>query len=168
MLASGALERRSIQHGSRPNRPAMLLRRTLFGSTFRGARLQYSRRTSQFNVNVDTSRTYERRSRRTLFVGVRTAGRSAGRPAGPPSRPARGPAGPAGPAGPVARCSAAPRSDCAYFEITRSLKPIDALPAWAMSCLFVAADQRRPGLARQMGVAAAEHALRQGAPVLQA
>ncbi|MCX2865493.1 hypothetical protein OOZ63_27090 [Paucibacter sp. PLA-PC-4] len=69
---------------------------------------------------------------------------------------------------PVARCSAASRSDCVYFETTRSLKPIDALPAWAMSCLFVAADQCRKGLARQMVVAAAEHALRHGAPVLQA
>lgn len=69
---------------------------------------------------------------------------------------------------PVAWCSVAPRSDFAYFETTRSLKPIDALPAWAISCLFVAADQRRQGLARQMVVAAADHAFRQGAPVLEA
>jgi GNAT superfamily N-acetyltransferase len=63
---------------------------------------------------------------------------------------------------PVSWCALAPR-EC-YPALGRSgvLKPVDDLPVWSISCLFVRKDYRRKGLSIQLLRAAAEYVKSQG------
>ena len=69
---------------------------------------------------------------------------------------------------PVAWCSLGPRTDFSGLERSRILQPVDQLPVWSLSCLFIDKKHRRKGLSGQMIRAAAEFARSQGAHILEA
>lgn len=69
---------------------------------------------------------------------------------------------------PVAWCSVGPRADFSGLERSRILKPIDAVPVWSLTCLFIEKNARRQGLSGKMIEAAAQFARSQGATVLEA
>jgi GNAT superfamily N-acetyltransferase len=64
---------------------------------------------------------------------------------------------------PVAWCAVAPRTAYSFLERSRVLSPVDDLPVWSISCLFVEKTHRRRGLSAPMLRAAAEFAGRRGA-----
>ncbi len=68
---------------------------------------------------------------------------------------------------PVAWCALAPRADFTRLERSRVLKPVDERPAWAVPCFFVAPRFRRGGVTAALLAAAAAHAARRGATLLE-
>ena len=63
---------------------------------------------------------------------------------------------------PVAWCSVAPRDHFPALDRSRILKPVDEMPVWSISCLFVDKPFRRKGLSTQMIVAAVDYAKKKG------
>ncbi len=69
---------------------------------------------------------------------------------------------------PAAWCSVGPRAEFPGLANSRILKPVDELPVWSLSCLFVHKNYRRQGLSEKMIAAAADFARTHGAPALEA
>jgi GNAT superfamily N-acetyltransferase len=68
---------------------------------------------------------------------------------------------------PVAWCAVEPREAYPVLGRSRVLRPVDDRPVWSVPCLFVVREQRRSGLSVELLAAAAEHARRGGASVLE-
>jgi GNAT superfamily N-acetyltransferase len=69
---------------------------------------------------------------------------------------------------PVAWCSVAPRDHFQALGRSRILKPVDDLPVWSISCLFVEKNFRRKGLSIQLLTAAVDYVRKQGGTVVEA
>lgn len=69
---------------------------------------------------------------------------------------------------PVAWCSVAPRADFPALERSRTLKPIDNLPAWSITCFFVSKPFRRQGITEILIQGAVQYASEQGARIIEA
>ena len=69
---------------------------------------------------------------------------------------------------PVAWCSVAPRDHFPALERSRILKPLDDLPVWSISCLFVDKQFRCKGVSTQIIKAAVDHVKRKGGAVAEA
>jgi GNAT superfamily N-acetyltransferase len=68
----------------------------------------------------------------------------------------------------VAWCALAPRSEYAALAASRKLKPVgDITGVWSITCYFVAKEHRRTGLMSALLDAAARHARRKGARLLE-
>lgn len=63
----------------------------------------------------------------------------------------------------VGWCSVAPRESFPFLARSRVLKPLDLLPVWSVSCLFVRSDFRRRGVATSLLRAATRFAYANGA-----
>lgn len=68
---------------------------------------------------------------------------------------------------PVGWCSVAPREEFPVLSRSRVLKPIDDRPVWSVTCLFVAKTFRNRGVSVEMLKAAADHAKRCGAKIIE-
>ena len=68
---------------------------------------------------------------------------------------------------PVAWCAVAPREHYPSLSRSRVLAPVDDQPVWSVSCLFVLKPFRRQGISSQMLGAAAAHAARRGARIVE-
>src|SRR5262245_16281686 len=68
---------------------------------------------------------------------------------------------------PVGWCAVAPRAVYVALARARVLKPVDDLPVWSVSCLFVARPYRRRGLSARLLKAAAAFARGRGARMLE-
>jgi len=69
---------------------------------------------------------------------------------------------------PVAWCSVAPREHFPSLGRSRILKPLDELPVWSITCLFVEKPYRRRSISTRMITAAVEHVKKQGGSVVEA
>jgi GNAT superfamily N-acetyltransferase len=69
--------------------------------------------------------------------------------------------------GPVGWCAVEPRSAYPRLARSRTLAPVDLEEVWSVPCFFVARRARRTGLARELLAAAAGHARRSGAALLE-
>ncbi|MDP1731503.1 MAG: GNAT family N-acetyltransferase [Devosia sp.] len=65
---------------------------------------------------------------------------------------------------PAAWVSVAPRSNFDRLNRSKNFAPIDDVPVWAVNCFVVAKSFRRHGLMPVLARAAADFALRKGAP----
>lgn len=61
----------------------------------------------------------------------------------------------------------APREAYPRLERSRHFKPLDDRPVWSVTCFFVAREFRRRGLTVRLLKAAADHARRRGATMLE-
>ncbi|MBP7147294.1 MAG: GNAT family N-acetyltransferase [Acidobacteria bacterium] len=68
---------------------------------------------------------------------------------------------------PVGWCAFAPREDYVRLAKARTLKPVDDQPVWSVTCFFIARGHRGRGLSVALLDAAAEHAARNGARILE-
>lgn len=68
---------------------------------------------------------------------------------------------------PVGWAAVEPRARYARLARSRTLAPVDEEPVWSVPCFFVARAWRRRGLARRLLAAAADHARRRGARILE-
>ena len=68
---------------------------------------------------------------------------------------------------PVTWCALAPRERYPALARSRVLKPVDAIPVWSISCLFVNRTRRRQGFSVRMLRGAAEFAASRGAGVVE-
>lgn len=68
---------------------------------------------------------------------------------------------------PVAWCSVAPREKFVVLANSRVLRPVDEVPVWSVSCLFVKKPHRRRGISVGMLRAAVEFAAKQGAKAVE-
>jgi len=69
---------------------------------------------------------------------------------------------------PVAWCAVAPRPEYAGLATSRTLRAVDDQPGvWSVTCFFVARGHRRTGLMTALLKAAASHARRHGARILE-
>lgn len=69
---------------------------------------------------------------------------------------------------PVAWCSVAPRDHFPALGRSRILKPVDDLPVWSISCLFVDKQFRRKGLSTQIIKAAVDYVQKKGGTIVEA
>ena len=69
---------------------------------------------------------------------------------------------------PVAWCSVAPRDHFPSLRRSRILKPLDDLPVWSITCLFVAKSYRRTGISTRMITAAVAHVKKMGGTIVEA
>ena len=69
---------------------------------------------------------------------------------------------------PVAWCSVAPREHFPSLQRSRILKPLDDLPVWSITCLFVEKPYRRMGVSTRMIKAAVEHVKNRGGKIVEA
>jgi GNAT superfamily N-acetyltransferase len=69
---------------------------------------------------------------------------------------------------PVAWCSVAPREHFPALRRSRILKPLDDLPVWSITCLFVERSYRRTGISTRMIGAAVAHVKKQGGTIVEA
>jgi ribosomal protein S18 acetylase RimI-like enzyme len=69
---------------------------------------------------------------------------------------------------PVGWCALGPREQFVRFARSRVAKPLDARPAWAIACLYVAPGHRGQGVAEALVRAAVAHARARGAALLEA
>jgi GNAT superfamily N-acetyltransferase len=67
----------------------------------------------------------------------------------------------------VGWCAVAPRSDYPVLQRSPVLKPVDDLPVWAISCLFIAKQHRRSGVGKALIREAVVFARSQGAPAVE-
>lgn len=68
----------------------------------------------------------------------------------------------------VAWCAFAPRSEYAALAASPTLKPVgDIAGVWSITCYFVAKEHRRTGLMSALLDAAARHARRKGARIVE-
>lgn len=68
---------------------------------------------------------------------------------------------------PVGWLALAPREDYPRLASSRSLRPLDDTPVWSVTCFFVEKSHRKRGLTVRLLRAAAEHARRRGARMLE-
>lgn len=68
---------------------------------------------------------------------------------------------------PVGWCAFAPREQYARLKRSRVLKPIDDRPAWSVTCFYVARPHRGRGVTVRLLRAAAAHARKRGARILE-
>ena len=68
---------------------------------------------------------------------------------------------------PIGWIALAPREAYPRLAASRSLQPIDDVPVWSITCFFVAKSHRRRGVSTMLLRAAADHARRQGASMLE-
>jgi GNAT superfamily N-acetyltransferase len=68
----------------------------------------------------------------------------------------------------VGWCAVAPREKYRRLATSRTLQPIDETPVWSITCLYVARNQRRQGLTRELIEAACAFAAGFGASVVEA
>jgi GNAT superfamily N-acetyltransferase len=68
---------------------------------------------------------------------------------------------------PAGWCAVAPRADYPRLEGSRILAPLDDIPVWSISCLFVARPWRRKGISERLIEAAVAHARSKGAKVVE-
>ena len=68
---------------------------------------------------------------------------------------------------PIGWCAVGPREGYTALERSRILKPVDDEPVWSVVCFFVAKEFRRQGVTVGLLTAAAEHARKMGATVLE-
>ncbi len=68
---------------------------------------------------------------------------------------------------PVGWCAVAPRAATPGLERTRLLQPVDDQPVWSVTCFFIARGWRRRGVSVALLRAAAEHARRGGARIIE-
>jgi len=68
---------------------------------------------------------------------------------------------------PAGWCAVAPREHYTFLSRSRVLAPVDGKPVWSISCLFVAREHRRRGLAAGLVAAAAEMAAARGARIVE-
>ncbi len=64
---------------------------------------------------------------------------------------------------PVGWVSVAPREEFGVLQRSRTLKPVDDQPVWAIPCFFIHKDYRGQGMSARLIEAAAEYARSQGA-----
>jgi GNAT superfamily N-acetyltransferase len=69
--------------------------------------------------------------------------------------------------GPVGWCAVEPRAAFGRLARSRTLAPVDDEPVWSVPCFFVARRARGTGLTSALLAAAAEHACRGGARLLE-
>ena len=69
---------------------------------------------------------------------------------------------------PVGWCAFGPRERYLRLAGSRVLKPVDQQSVWSVVCFFVAKDFRRSGLSVELARAAAQHAGKRGARLLEA
>lgn len=69
---------------------------------------------------------------------------------------------------PVGWCAVAPRGAYRRLQASRVLAPVDDVPVWSVTCLFVARGWRRRGVGTALARAAAEYAAAGGAPSVEA
>jgi len=69
--------------------------------------------------------------------------------------------------GPIAWCAVAPREEYTRLEGSRVLKPVDEQPVWSVPCFFVARPFRRKGITAKLLRAAAQHAGKHGAKIVE-
>lgn len=67
----------------------------------------------------------------------------------------------------IAWCALAPREAYPALERSRILKPVDEKPVWSVSCLFIQKSHRKRGVSTALLKAAAEHANRNGATLIE-
>jgi GNAT superfamily N-acetyltransferase len=68
---------------------------------------------------------------------------------------------------PIGWCAVAPRADYPALDRSRVLKPVDDLPVWSISCLFVEKGSRRRGVSVRLLRAAAAFAASRGARIVE-
>ena len=68
---------------------------------------------------------------------------------------------------PIGWCSVAPREEFPVLGRSRVLKPVDDRPVWSVVCFFVARGFRRQGMTVELLKAAAKHARKNGAKILE-
>jgi GNAT superfamily N-acetyltransferase len=68
---------------------------------------------------------------------------------------------------PIGWVSLGPRPDFPALQRSRLLKPVDDRPVWSITCLFVAKEHRRTGVSVALLQAAAAHAQRRGAALVE-
>jgi GNAT superfamily N-acetyltransferase len=68
---------------------------------------------------------------------------------------------------PIGWCSVAPRAEYPALARSRVLAPVDDLPVWSISCLFVSKPYRRRGVSARLLRAAADLAASRGAKVVE-
>jgi len=69
--------------------------------------------------------------------------------------------------GPVGWCAVEPRAAFTRLSRSRTLAPVDDAPVWSVPCFFVARRARGTGLTAALLAAAARHARRAGATILE-
>src|SRR3954464_4564861 len=68
---------------------------------------------------------------------------------------------------PFAWCSVAPREEFHYLGRSRVLKPIDDVPVWSVSCLFIAKGYRGKGVSVKLLKAAIAFVKSRGGRVVE-
>ena len=68
---------------------------------------------------------------------------------------------------PVGWCSIGPRPDFPSLNRSRTLKPVDDQPVWAIVCFFLAAPLRGRGALRELLAGAVAYAREQGAAIVE-
>lgn len=68
---------------------------------------------------------------------------------------------------PAGWCAVAPRDEYTRVQSSRTVKPIDDQPAWAIVCFFTHRKYRSRGLAKVLLQAAVEHAVANGARIVE-
>src|SRR5437764_1021912 len=68
---------------------------------------------------------------------------------------------------PIGWCSVAPREEFVALARSRVLAPVDDVPVWSISCLFVAKAYRRQGVSVKLIEAATALAFAHGAEVVE-
>jgi len=68
---------------------------------------------------------------------------------------------------PVAWCAIAPRQAYQFLQRSRILGPVDDVPVWSISCLFILKPYRRRGISTQLLQAAVAFAVKRGAKVVE-
>jgi GNAT superfamily N-acetyltransferase len=68
---------------------------------------------------------------------------------------------------PVGWCAFGPRETYPTLERSRILKPVDERPVWSVTCFFVTKEYRDRGLTSKLLEAAAAHAGKRGAAILE-
>ncbi len=69
---------------------------------------------------------------------------------------------------PVGWCSVAPRETFQGLARSRILKPVDDLPVWSISCLFIPRRLRGEGIADELVGAAVAHVAANGGSIIEA
>jgi GNAT superfamily N-acetyltransferase len=67
----------------------------------------------------------------------------------------------------VGWCSVAPREEFVRLESSRILKPVDDVPVWSVSCLFIARDHRNRGVSVALLKAAIDFVRARGGKVVE-
>ena len=69
---------------------------------------------------------------------------------------------------PIGWCSVSPRKSLKRLETSRLFKPIDDVPVWSITCLYVNKEYRNKGLSAELISNASEYAFKNGAECIEA